>query len=75
MDGTEVKITLAEFYAFGIKSHRVYINQDIDFIKAELQEICNNNRLISITTYSAITKEILNFNGENDKRYEEKYAG
>jgi hypothetical protein len=70
MDSTEVKITLAEFYAFGIKNQRIYINQDIDFIKAELQEICNTNRLISITTYSATLKEILNFNGENDERYE-----
>lgn len=70
MDSTEVKITLAEFYAFGIKNQRIYINQDIDFIKAELQEICNTNRLISIKTYSATLTEILNFNGENDERYE-----
>jgi len=66
-----IKLTLAEFYAFGLVNQRIYINQDIDFIKAELQEICNTNRLISITTYSATPAEILTFNGQNDERYSE----
>ncbi|MBK7362902.1 MAG: hypothetical protein IPJ01_11440 [Micavibrio sp.] len=66
MDGKEVKLTIVEFFAFGIKSQRVYINKDKDFIKEELNTICNTNQLISITTYSATELETQKFNGETD---------
>jgi len=72
MDSKEtIKLTLAEFYAFGLVNQRIYINQDIDFIKTELNEICKTNKLISITEYSATPIEILKFNAENDERYSE----
>ena len=66
-----IRLTLAEFYAFGLVNQRIYFDKDIDFIKADLQGICNTNKLISITEYSATPTEKLTFDGQNDERYTE----
>jgi hypothetical protein len=50
---TEVTITLAEFFAFGYRNQKIYFNQNIEFINEDLKNICNTNKLISISTYSA----------------------
>ena len=73
MDSTEttIKLTLAEFYAFGLVNQRIYFDKDMDFIRTELNEICKSNRLISITEYSATPIKKLTFNGQNDERYSE----
>jgi len=62
----KVILTVVDFFAFGMKSQRIYINQDIEFIKSELNSICNTNQLISMTTYSATELESKKFNAEID---------
>lgn len=46
-------ITMAEFYAFGSKSQKIYFDKDMDFIMDDLKDICNTNKLVSISSYSA----------------------
>lgn len=49
----QVKLTVVNFYAFGIENQKTYINTDINTIKSELDHLCSTNRIISINVYSA----------------------
>jgi hypothetical protein len=49
----DLTITLAEFFAFGRKNQKIYFNESLDEINADLADICNTNKLISISTFSA----------------------
>ncbi len=66
MENEEIQLSIAEFYAFGLKNQRVFINKDLDFIESELSDICNTNKLISITKYSAKVIDVKNFEVKND---------
>lgn len=48
-----VKLTVVNFYAFGIENQKTYINTDTDTIKSELEHLCSTSRIISIDIYSA----------------------
>lgn len=62
----QVKLTVVNFYAFGIENQKTYINTDIDVIKSELEHLCSTNRIISINEYSAQLEKTILFNGEID---------
>lgn len=49
----QVKLTVVNFYAFGIENQKTYINTDTDTIKSELEHLCSTSRIISIDIYSA----------------------
>lgn len=49
----ELIITLAEFFAFGQKNQKIYFHNDMEQINSDLQNICNTNRLMSISVFSA----------------------
>lgn len=66
MENEEIQLSIAEFYAFGLKNQRVFINKDLDFIESELSDICNTNKLIAITKYSAKVIDVKNFEVKND---------
>jgi hypothetical protein len=66
MENEEIQLSIAEFYAFGLKNQRVYLNKDLDYIESELSDICNTNKLISITNYSAKIIDVKNFEVKND---------
>lgn len=60
-------ITLAEFYAFGNKSQKIYFDKDVEFIKNDLKEICNTNKLISLSSYSSKLLSKDDFNTKNQE--------
>lgn len=64
MENKEVKITIAEFYAFNMKSQRAYIDKTEEQILADLEHICKTKRLLSLTSYTAIHTDTKNFDAE-----------
>lgn len=66
MENSEVRITVVVFYAFNMKSEKTYINRNEEYILADLQDICNTNRLISITDYIGRKTNEVRYANENE---------
>ena len=57
----ELIITVAKFYAFCMEGQRTYENKSDEYILADLEQLCNSNRLISLTKYKATLINTQNF--------------